>query len=63
MGYKIIDRQTVVSTTVYTKVKYDFIEDEISIPHVNPQSEADIILGIENREISELKRIEDEKNI
>ena len=61
--YTIIDKQTVVTTTVYTKVKFDFMEDEIVIPHVNPQTEADIILGIENREISELKKIEDEKNI
>lgn len=53
MSYEIKDRQTVVSTTVWTLVKFDFLEEEINIPHFNPQSEGDILTGIENREITE----------
>ena len=57
MAYEILDKQTSVITTVWTLVKFDFLEEAINIPHVNPKSEEDIILGIENREISERNKL------
>ena len=39
--------------TVFTTVLFDFMDEEIEIPHFNPQSEKDIELGISNRYISE----------
>jgi hypothetical protein len=57
MAYEILDKQTSVMTTVWTLVKFDFLEEAINIPHVNPESEDDIILGIENREISEKNKL------
>jgi hypothetical protein len=57
MAYEILDKQTSVITTVWTMVKFDFLEEAINIPHVNPTNEEDIILGIENREISERNKL------
>lgn len=53
MAYEILDKQTSLTTTVWTLVKFDFLEDAISIPHINPANDEEIIKGIENREISE----------
>ena len=50
--------QTVTNKLVKTLVEFD-IEGEIvqiEIPHFNPGSEADITLGINNREITERRK-------
>lgn len=57
MAYEILDKQTSIITTVWTLIKFDFLEEAINIPHVNPANEEDIILGIENREISERNKL------
>lgn len=51
------DRQIQVMTTVYCTVKYDFLQEEIVIPVVNPQSEDDFTTAFSNREISEKRKI------
>ena len=58
MSYEIISREIIVNTTVFTKVKFDFLEEEIDVAHFNPQSEEDILLGISNREISERNKLD-----
>ena len=50
MSYKILDTQTSILTTVWTLVKFDFLEKPINIPHTNPTGDEDIQLGILNRE-------------
>lgn len=57
MNYTIIDGGTRISTTVWTTVKFDFMNEPIDIPHFEPKSEADITLGIENRYITELNKL------
>lgn len=50
---------TVINKIVTTTVEY-YINDEIiivEIPHFNPQSDNDIIIGITNREITERKKL------
>ena len=42
------DRQIQVMTTVYCTVKYDFLQEEIVIPVVNPQSEDDFTTAFSN---------------
>lgn len=47
--------------TVNTNVEYDFGDlgkHIVEVSHFNPQTEADIIKGIENRAISERKQLE-----
>jgi len=58
MAYTIIDGGTRISTTIWTTVKFDFLDELIDIPHFEPKSEADIILGIENREITERNKLD-----
>lgn len=55
MAYEILERRD--SITTYTLVKYDFLDEPVLIPHFQPQSEADIILGIENRQVTELEKL------
>lgn len=40
---------------IYTTVRYDFdgVHVEVSIPHFQPKSVADVLTGIENRAVSE----------
>lgn len=49
--------------TVFTEVEYDFggTKVTVEVAHFKPTSEADIQLGISNREVSE-RRAFDEKN-
>ena len=61
MSYKILDTQTSILTTVWTLVKFDFLEKPINIPHTNPTGDEDIQLGILNRETSERKKQEENK--
>ena len=44
----------IVTTTGEYEMKGD--SEIVDIPHFNPQSEADIILGITNREITERRK-------
>lgn len=66
MSYTILNRtetiQVVEYKTVTTTVQYDIDGQTITVdvPHFMPLSEDDIILGIENREISERERIQNE---
>lgn len=46
------------STMVFTKVQFDFLNYEIVIAHFNPVNQAAIITGIENREITELRKLQ-----
>ena len=50
---------TITNKIVTTKVEYDIDGESVivDIPHFNPQSEADITLGISNREVSERKKL------
>lgn len=47
-------------TTVFTTIEYDFdgIKVTVEVPHFMPQSEDDIILGINNRGVSERRKLE-----
>ena len=47
--------QTITNRLVKTLVEFDISGEvfQLEIPHFNPQTEADIILGISNREITE----------
>jgi hypothetical protein len=49
---------TVTNRLVKTLIEYDIEGDvfQIEIPHFNPQSEADITLGINNREVTERRK-------
>ena len=49
---------TLTNKIVTTTVEYDINGESVivDIPHFNPQSEADITLGITNREISERRK-------
>lgn len=50
---------TVINKIVTTTVEF-YINDDIvivEIPHFNPQSDDDIIIGITNREITERKKL------
>ena len=57
MEYTILEGGTTISTTIWTTVKFNFMDEPIDIPHFEPKSEADIILGIENRYITELDKL------
>jgi hypothetical protein len=58
MNYKILDRRT--EQTVFTTVEYDFDGRivTVDVAHFMPESEQDIITGIENRAVTEQKRLE-----
>jgi hypothetical protein len=48
------------TTTVNTKVEYDFLgygKHIVDISHFNPQSNADIELGISNRAVTEKRKL------
>lgn len=60
MAYTITDGGVRIATTIWTTVKFDFLDYEIDIPHFEPKSEADIIIGIENREITERNKLDAE---
>ena len=45
----------IVTTTVEYDINGEFVI--VDIPHFNPQSEADITLGITNREITEERKL------
>lgn len=47
--------------TIFTKIEYDIngTKVEIEVAHFNPQSENDILLGIENRAVSEKLKLEE----
>lgn len=61
-GNEIPGTETTWETgTVTTKVEYDFGDLGkyiIDVAHFNPQSEEDIITGIENRAVSEQRKLE-----
>ena len=58
MNYKILDRRT--EQTVFTTVEYDFDGQivTVDVAHFMPGSEQDIITGIENRAVTEQRRLE-----
>ncbi len=58
MANKILDTQTSILTTDWTLVQFDFLEEPINIPNVNPTGDEDIQVGILNREASERKNRE-----
>lgn len=66
MSYQIISKE-VNGETINTVVVFTINGKElepISIPHFMPQSKEEIIQGIENREISEQRKMEAiEKNV
>lgn len=51
--------QTITNRLVKTLVEFDIAGEvfQLEIPHFNPQSEDDIILGIQNREITERRKL------
>lgn len=52
--YKILNGSTITIVNTIVEFTYDDGSiEEISIPHFNPKNDADIILGIENRFITE----------
>jgi hypothetical protein len=59
-GNEIIGQEiSIINKIVKTLVEFN-IEGEVfqlEIPHFNPQSEDDIILGIQNREITERRKL------
>ena len=57
MAYTILSTETNVLTTVFTLVKFDFLDEPINIAHTNPADDADIELGISNREVSERNKL------
>lgn len=58
MNYKILARRS--EETVFTTVEYDFDGEivTVEVAHFMPQSEEDITLGIENRAITEQRRMQ-----
>lgn len=60
MSYKIMkveaEGETVKTTVLYTFK--DGIQKEVIVSHFMPESKADIIKGIENREISEQRSLD-----
>lgn len=61
--FKILDKKEDINEnqdkTVTTKVEYTFDEKDIvtvEISHFNPQSDDDIIIGINNRSVSERRK-------
>lgn len=58
MNYKILARRS--EETVFTTVEYDFDGEivVVEVAHFMPQSEEDITLGIENRSITEQRRLQ-----
>lgn len=58
MNYKILARRS--EETVFTTVEYDFDGEivTVEVAHFMPQSEEDITLGIENRAVSEQRRMQ-----
>ena len=57
MAYEILDTQTNTLVTVFTLVKFDFLDEPINIPHINPTGDEDIQIGISNREITEKRKL------
>jgi len=57
MAYEILDIQTNTLVTVFTLVKFDFLDEPINIPHINPTGDEDIQKGISNREITEKRKL------
>lgn len=57
MSYKILSTRT--EQTVFTTVEYDFDGQlvVVEVAHFMPESEADIVTGIENRAVSEQRRL------
>lgn len=57
MSYTILSRRT--EQTVFTTVEYDFNGQivVVEVAHFMPESEQSIITGIENRAVSEQKRL------
>lgn len=60
MTYKILSRRT--EQTVFTTVEYDFDGQTVivDVAHFMPNSEEDIIQGIENRAVTEQNRLNSE---
>jgi hypothetical protein len=54
---------TVTNTIVTTKVEYDIAGELVivEIPHFNPQSEDDIELGINNRYVTEERKLSNQE--
>ena len=59
MSYRILEVSQ-EAETVTTKVRYDFNGKlvEVDIPHFAPQTEDDVIDGIENRMASEQRKLD-----
>lgn len=57
MAFTEISRTQLNEDILTTLVQYDFMESLVCITHFRPQSEDDIILGINNREITEKKKL------
>jgi hypothetical protein len=62
--FKILDKSEVLNEnnekTVTTKVEYLFDEKDtitVDISHFNPKSDDDILLGINNRSVSERRKL------
>ena len=51
MTYEILSRTTTITTLV--QYNFDGVLVNVNVPHFEPQDEAAIIQGIENRAISE----------
>jgi hypothetical protein len=62
MSYKILSTRT--EETVFTTVEYDFDGEIVivEVAHFMPQSENDIITGIENREVTEKVKLSTESD-
>lgn len=62
MIYKILSREN-FGDTINTVVEYNYdgVIVEVNIAHFMPESEADIILGIENRAVSEKRKLTNTK--
>lgn len=56
MAYEILNKETVVSTTIFVTVKYDFLPESIIVPI----TDGDIEKGLSNREITEREKLENE---
>jgi len=57
MAYTILSTETNVLTTIFTLVKFDFLDEPINIAHTNPTGDEDIQAGISNREITERRKL------
>lgn len=57
MSYKILSTRT--EQTVFTTVEYDFDGQivTVEVAHFMPESQEDIVKGIENRAVSEQRRL------